>query len=170
MGFPFDPSEHIKMIPQNRVAKVNTRIVRYNFYTKTIPGSLMKTSALFAALMSVALLSENRAEGFVSRRQGTRGVQSSESKTALAAEEGHKVVVCTGPTCSRKGGKKTLKFFEELAPEAGVTVETMSCVTDCAECALGPVSQRRSCAANGFTDFGNLAYIILGTYAPGLER
>jgi hypothetical protein len=84
------------------------------------------------------------------QHQQTSSIFKTSSTTSICAlEEGSTVVVCTGPTCSQRGSKKNLEIFQKLAPELGIKVDTMKCVSECAECGLGPNVEVRAKGDDG---------------------
>jgi hypothetical protein len=92
----------------------------------------------FLVATSAALLFAPSASGFLATASFTGTKLTTLPLLAEPLQSGSTVVVCTGPTCSKTGSKKTLPIFKQLGEEMGINVETFSCVSDCAECGLGP--------------------------------
>eukprot|EP00873_Tetraselmis_striata_P011532 jgi/Tetstr1/431796/TSEL_021291.t1 len=64
------------------------------------------------------------------------GQRSARPRRPLVVRAGTntRVVVCTNKDCSRRGGKRTLGFCRDLAPQ-GVDIEEQDCLD---ECGMGP--------------------------------
>mmetsp|Transcript_15300 Transcript_15300/g.32379 ORF Transcript_15300/g.32379 Transcript_15300/m.32379 type:complete len:129 (-) Transcript_15300:312-698(-) len=106
----------------------------------------MKVSAVVSFFLSSRIATTN---AFLTPPTTTQQVNHGTQLNAEPLESGSTVIVCKGPTCKRTGGLKALPIFEELAPTIGVKVETISCVSECAECGLGPNVEVRKAGDDG---------------------
>ena len=109
----------------------------------------MKLSTNTTILISTVVSSTNAFLNVNIINQNYQQRTSSQLLQAEQLESGSTIRVCTGPTCGKRGGKKTLPIFQELAEDIGITVESFSCVSDCAECGLGPNVEIRKAGDDG---------------------
>ena len=110
----------------------------------------MKLLTITTILISTVVSSTNAFSNVnITNQNYQRRTSSQLLLQAEQLESGSTIRVCTGPTCGKRGGKKTLPIFQELAEDIGVTVESFSCVSDCAECALGPNVEIRKAGDDG---------------------
>lgn len=146
----------------------NPTIVLFRYHSQTITSPQVSSTLQFflvqgkanmifstfhyflAITLSLVLGFSDRGSAFVVPQQSQRSALTSLLATAGEPFEGT-VVVCTASNCSKKGGKKALEVFEELAAasEGRLQVETISCVSDCAECAMGPNVELRAKGDSG---------------------
>ena len=109
----------------------------------------MKLLTITTILISTVVSSTNAFSNVNITNQNYQRRTSSQLLQAEPLESGSTIRVCTGPTCGKRGGKKTLPIFQELAEDIGVTVESFNCVSDCAECGLGPNVEIRKAGDDG---------------------
>ncbi|KAL7574128.1 hypothetical protein ACA910_014813 [Epithemia clementina (nom. ined.)] len=85
---------------------------------------------------------------------------SASSSTSTRPRFQGTIVVCTGPTCTKKGGG--MKLVELLQDQIrngssdddnnndnNIQIETVNCVSECAECGLGPNCELRAQGDDG---------------------
>ena len=106
----------------------------------------MRVLSLVSLFLSSRLATTN---AFLTPPITTQQISHPTKLFAEPLESGSTVVVCLGPTCKRTGAKRALPIFEELAREIGVNVETISCVSECAECGMGPNVEVRKLGDDG---------------------
>lgn len=105
---------------------------------------------LIGTLFGVATGFAPIAPSALRQRGGSLPAHCAPLALCMNAENLAKIVVCTGPTCTRNGGgKKLKKIVDEMAAPFGIEVDSVKCVSDCAECGLGPNIETTEKGAEG---------------------